>query len=123
MVTVGQALSIRGESRPKGFNTDKIKERPQFKATKPEPTDYSKVLVKANRHHALAVVDLQAQGGDLMDSKFVHLYRIPPRLSEKKTLTTAIKGSQATINMECTIQLDWIEYFEERTVYVALLSG
>ena len=92
MVIAAQGLSIRRESRPKGFNNDKIKEQPQFKATKPEPTDFSKVLVKANRHPMLALVDLQPQVGDLFDCKFVHLYRILTRLSEKKTLTTAIKG-------------------------------
>ena len=113
MVTTAQALSIRKESRPKGFNKDKIKQQPQFKATKPEPTNFSKVLVKADRHPTLALVDLQTQGGDLIDSKFVHLYRILTRPSEKKTLTTAIKGSQGTIDKECTIQLDWIGYVEE----------
>ena len=91
MVTAAQALSIRGESRPKQFNKDTIKERPQFKATKPEPTDYSKVLEKADGHLALTLVHLQIQGGDLVDYKFVHLDRIPTRTSEKKTLTTAIK--------------------------------
>ena len=58
MVIAAQALSMKRESRPKGVNKDQIKERPQFKATKPEPTDFSKVLVKANRHPTLALVDL-----------------------------------------------------------------
>ena len=93
IVTTAQALSIRRESRPKGFNKYKIKERPQFKVTKPEHTNFSKVLVKAAGHPALVPIDLQTQGGDLIDSKFVHLYRILTRPSEKKTLTTAIKGS------------------------------
>ena len=60
---------------------------------KPEPTSFSKVLAKADRHPTCALVDLQTQGGDLINSKFINLYCIPPRLSEKKTLTTAIKGS------------------------------
>ena len=66
--------------------------------------------MKANGHPALALVDLQTQVGDMIDSKFVHLYRILTRPSAKKTLTTAIKGSQGTINKECTTQLDWIGY-------------
>ena len=78
--------------------------------------------MKAHGHPALALVDLQTQGGDLIDSKFVHFYRIPTRLSEKKTLTTAIKGSQRTIDKECTIRLNWIGYLEEHTFYVAHLS-
>ena len=41
------------------IHKDKIKEQPQFKGTKPEVTDVSKVLVKADRHPRLALVDLQ----------------------------------------------------------------
>ena len=85
--------------------------------------NFSKVLVKADEHLPLALVDLQTQEGDLIDSKFVHLYRIPTRPRDKKTLTTTIKGSQETIDKEYTIQLDWIGYLEERTFYVAHLSG
>ena len=70
IVTVAQALSIRRESRPKGFNKDKTKKQPQFKATELERTDFSKVLEKANKYSALVLVDLQTQGGDLIDSKF-----------------------------------------------------
>ena len=123
MVTVAQALSLGREARPKGFNKDKIKKGAQFKATKPEPTDFSKVVVKAGGHPALALVDLQTQVGDLIESKFVHFYRIPTRPSEKKTLTTAIKGSERTIDKQCTIQLDLIRYWEEDTFNVANLSG
>ena len=103
MVTAAQALSIRRESRPKGFNKDKIQQRLQFTATKAEPTNFSKVLIKADGHPALAIVDFQTQGGDLIDSKCVHLYRMPTRPYEKKSLTTTIKGSQGTIDKECTI--------------------
>ena len=79
--------------------------------------------MKADRHPALALADFQTQGEDLIDSKCVHLYHIPTRPSEKKILTTAIKGSHGTIDKECTIQLDWIGYLEEDTFYVAHLSG
>ena len=93
MVTAAQALSIRRKSRPKEFNKHKIKKGHQFKAPKPESTDFSKVLVKDNGFPALAFVDLQTQVGDLIDSTFVHLYHKPSRPSEKKILTSAIKGS------------------------------
>ena len=79
--------------------------------------------MKAEGHAALALVDLQTQGGDLIDSKFVYLNRTPTRRREKQSLTTAIKVLQGTINKECNIQLDWIGYLEERTFYVAHLSG
>ena len=47
MVTAVQALLHKKESRPKAFNKDKIKERSWSKVTKPEPTKFIKVLVKA----------------------------------------------------------------------------
>ena len=78
--------------------------------------------MKADWHTALALVDLQTQEGDLIDSKFVHFYLIPTRLSEKKTLTAAIKVLQRTIDNECTIQCDWIGYLEERTLYIVQVS-
>ena len=118
MVTTTQALSIRRESRLKGFNKDNIKERLQFKTTKHEPTDCSKVLVKADEHLTLAQVDLETQKGDLIDSKFVDLYHMLTRPSEKKTLASAIKGSQGMINKEFTIQLDCSpESYEMREMF------
>ena len=122
MVAAARTLSIRSESRLKRFNKDKVRERPQFKVTKPEPSDFSKILVRADGHPVLALVDLQTQQGDLIDSKFVHLYRILTRSGEKNTLTTAIKGSQGTIDNECTIQLDLVGYLEEQTFYMEHLS-
>ena len=91
--------------------------------TKPEAFDFSKVLVQANRHVALAPVDLQTQRGYLINHKFVHLHGIPTRRSEQKTQTTTIKGSQGTIHKVCTIQSDCIAYLLECTFYVAHLSA
>ena len=74
-------------------------------------------------HSALVLVDLQTQVGDVIDSKFVHLYCILTRLSERKTLTIAIKGSQGRIDKECTIQFTWIGYLEDRTFYTVHFFG
>ena len=108
VVTAARGLSVRRESKSKQLNEDKSKEWLQFKTTKPEPTDFSKVPVKANRHPALALVDLHTQVDDLIDSKLIHLYHLLTRLSEKKILTTAIKRFQERMDKECIIQLDWI---------------
>ena len=62
--------------------------------------------MKADEHPALALVDLQTQGGDLINSKFIDFNCIPTSPSEKKALTTVIKESQGTIDKEYTIQLD-----------------
>ena len=57
-----------------------------------------------------------------MESKFVQLYHVLTRLSEKNILTTRITKSQETIDKECTIHLDWIGYLQECTSYLAHLS-
>ena len=62
--------------------------------------------MKADRHPALALGDLQTQVGVLINSKLFRLYCILTRLSEKKTLTTAIKESEETSDKEYTIQSD-----------------
>ena len=59
MVSAAQAESIRGESTAKEFNKDKIHEQPLFKATMPETTNFSKVLVKSDGHPTLAIIDIQ----------------------------------------------------------------
>ena len=100
MVIAAQALLVKRETRPKEFNKDEIKERPKVKTTKPEPTNFSKVSVQPGGYPILALADLQTQGEDLINSKFVHLHWIPTRPSEKKTLSTIIKGSQETIDKE-----------------------
>ena len=80
------------------------------------------ILVKADRHPALALVDPQTQEGALVYCRFIQHYHILTRLSEKKTLSTLIKGLQRTIDEEYTLQLGWIEHLEERTCYVAQFS-
>lgn len=97
MVTAVQALLVGRESSPKEFNKDQIQERPQVKASKPEPPNFTNVLVKPDGHLALALIDIQTQVGVLIDSKFFHLYCILTRTSEKKTLGTMIRELQGTI--------------------------
>ena len=70
----------------------------------------------------LVLVDFQSQEGDLMDSKFIHLYCILTRPHEENFLNTAMQELQAIINRECTIQLVRIGYLKERTFYVAYLA-
>ena len=69
-------------------------------------TDLGNVLVKGDVYPTLVLVDLQTEGEDLIDFTFVHLYRIQPRQSENKTLTSIIKESEGSINIEYTIQFD-----------------
>src|SRR5437868_13290932 len=88
-----------------------------------EPQDYSKIEVKANGFTALALVDLQTKGGDLINAQFVYIHRIPTKEIEKKSLNTAIKGSKGTIDKSCEINLNWLGYTETRILYVAHLSG
>ena len=110
MIIPAQALSVKEESMAKGFHENKIKKRHQFNIIKTWPTDFSKVLVEANRHSTLVLEAFYTQSRDLINSKLVHLYYVLIRPNEKNTLTTTINGSQGTIDKKCTIQLDYIEY-------------
>src|SRR5205807_5192173 len=71
-----------------------------------EPQDYSKIEVKANGFSALALVDLQTKGGDLINAQFVYICKIPSKVIEKKSVNTASKGSKGTIDERCEINLN-----------------
>jgi len=62
-------------------------------------------------------------GGDLVNAQFVHLYCLPTYRIDKKSLNTAIKGSQGEIEKECDIQMDYGGYTETRRLYVGHLAG
>jgi len=68
-------------------------------------------------------VDLQTTGGDLINAQFVHQYGLPTYSIDKKSLNTAIKGSKGVIERACDVQMDYGEYTETRTLYVAHLTG
>jgi len=76
MRTDAQVLSLQHTSKPViAKNNYKGKTK-----AKPQPTDeldYSRVRVKVNGHPALALVDLQTTGGDLINAQLVHLYGLP----------------------------------------------
>jgi hypothetical protein len=112
---VGHQFRTQPRSTPKG--------KRQLPKKAIEAPDNSKVQVKVNGHTALALVDLQTKGGDLINSQFVYLYQIPTKTIEKKSLNTAIKGSKGTIDKTCEIKLNWNGYEETRTFYVAHLSS
>jgi len=91
MRTAAQVLSLQHTNKPviaKNNYTGKTKAKPQST----EELDYSRVWVKVNAHAALALVDLQTTGGDLINAQFVHLYGVPSYGIDKKSLNTAIKG-------------------------------
>jgi len=85
--------------------------------------DYSRVRVKVNSHPALALVDLQTTGRDLINAQFVHLYGLTTYSIDNKLLNTAIKGSKGVIERACDVQMEYRGYTETRTLYVAHLAG
>jgi len=85
--------------------------------------DYSRVRVKVNGHPALALLDLQTTGGDLINAQFVYLYDLFTYGIDKKSLNTAIKGSKGVIERPCDVQMNYGGYTETRTLYVAHLAG
>jgi len=122
MRTAAQVLTLQHTSKPviaKNSYKGKTKKKPQST----EELDYSRVRVKINGHPALALVDLQTTGGDLINAQFVHLYGLPTYRIDKKSLKTAIKGSKGVIEKACDVQMDYGGYTETRTLYVAHLAG
>lgn len=63
----------------------------------------NQVCVRLNGHLALASIDLQTLGGDLICTQFVYVYQVPVVEMEPTTLGTAIKASKATIDKTCDI--------------------
>jgi len=120
--TAVQVLSLQHTNKPvitKNSYKGKTKAKPQST----EELDYSRVRVKVNRHAALALVDLQTTGGDLINAEFVHLYGIPTYGINKKSFNTTIKGSKGFIEKVCDVQMDYRGNTETRTRYVAELAG
>jgi len=106
MRTAAQVLSLQHNSKPviaKNNYKGKTKAKPQ--STK--ELDYSRVRVKVKGHPALALVDLQTTGGDLIIAQFVHLYGLPTYGIDKKSLNTAIKGPKGVIEKACDVQMDY----------------
>ena len=70
----------RGKTRSK----EKIKQKPQVEIRK--PLDPNRVFVKVNSNSALALIDPQTIGGDLISAQFVYLYKLPVVKIEAETL-------------------------------------
>jgi len=93
MRTAGQVLSLQCTSKPviaKNNHKGKTKAKPQST----DELDNSRVRVQVNGHPALALVDLQMTGRDLINAQSMHLYAQPSYGIDKKSLSTAIKGSK-----------------------------
>ena len=86
--------------------------------------DTNRVAVKINGIRAMALIDLQTKGCNLLNVQFVQLFKIPTReLNPPLTLMTTIKGSRALINKAAEIELDWGGHTETITCCVAHLQG
>jgi len=119
--TAAQVLSLQHTSKlviAKNNYKGKTKGKPQ--STK--ELDYSRVQVKVKDHPALALVDLQTTGGDLINAQFVHLYGLSTHGIDKKSLNPMIKGSKSVIEKACDVQMDYGGYTETRTLYVGHLA-
>ena len=120
MMTAAQEMQLQqpvGKTRSK----DQTKQKPQVAIR--EELDPNRVFVKLHSHPALTLIDLQTIGGDLISAQFVYLYKLPVDTIEPKTLATAIKGSQGTVDKTCEVELNWGGYEETRKFYVGHLSG
>jgi len=122
MCTAAQVLSLQCTNKPviaKNNYKGKTKAKPQSI----EELDYSRVRIKVNGHHALALVDLQTTDRDLINAQFVHIYGLPTYSIDNKSHNTTIKGSKGVIETVCDVQMDYEAYTETRMLYVAHLAG
>ena len=106
MRTAAQVLTLQHTNKPV-ITKNKYKGKTKAKPQSTEELDYSRVRVKVNNHPALALVDLQMTGGELINAQFVHLYSLPTYGIDKKSLNTAIKGSKGVIEKACDVQVDY----------------
>jgi len=88
MRTAAQSVSTELQPLPKFSTKGKYKLQPAI-----EPLDNSKVQVQINGHNALALVNLQTKGSDLINSQLLCLFKIPTKSIEKKSLSIMIQGS------------------------------
>ena len=122
MDTAAQVLSLQHTNKPViAKNNYSGKTKAKLQST--EKLDYSRVRVKVNLHPALALVDSQTTGGDLINAQFVHLYCLPTYGIDKKSLNSTIKGLKGMIEKACDVQVDYGGYTETRMLYVAHLAG
>ena len=116
MSTAAQEMQLQ-EPVGQTWLQEETKQKPQVAIR--EPLDLNRVLVKVNGHPALALIDLQTIGGDLISPQFVYLYELPVVKMEPKTLATAIKGSKGTVDKTGEVEVKWGGYEETRTFYLA----
>jgi len=122
MRTAAQVLSLQHTSKPV-IAKKNYKGKTKAKSQSTQELDYSRDQVKVNGHPALALMDLQTTGGDLINARFVYLYNLPSYGIGKKSLKTAIKGLKGVIEKACDVQMDYGGYTETRTLYLAHLAG
>ena len=90
------------------------KQKPQVAIR--EPLDPNLVFVEMHRHSALAPIDQQTIGADLISEQFVYLYKLSVVKIEPKTLATTIEGSKGTVDKTCEVELNCGGYVETRMV-------
>ena len=102
------------------------KDKPKriHKSISVQEVDTNRVAVKINGNKAMALIDLQTEGCNLLNAQFVQLFKIPTRkLNPPLTLMTAIKGSRASINKAAEVELDWEGHTEIITCCIVHLVG
>ena len=75
--------------------TAMIEQKPEDKIR--DPRDPNRVFVKVNSHPALAVIDLQATGGDLISTQFVYLLNLWLVMIESTTTANPMKWYKANV--------------------------
>ena len=92
--------------------------------TKLVPDYVLKIKVKVDGNPAIALVDNQTIGRDLISIQYCNTYNIPTYVLKKAVqIYLVLKGSKGTTKRFCRIKLEWEGHSENRLFYVAALDG
>jgi len=122
MYSAAQVLSLQYTNKPI-ISKNNYKGKTKTKLLSIEKLDYSRVRVKVNYRPALALMDLQTTGAELINERFVHLFSLPTYSIDKKSLNITIKGSNAAIAKAYDVQMDYGVYTEIRTLTIGHPAG
>jgi len=117
-----KVLSLQPTSKPV-IAQDNYKGQTKAKRPFTIELDYSRVQVKVNGHSALALVDIQTNGGDLINTQFVHLSNLPTYGIDKNSINAAMKAYKCMIEKASDVQMDYGGYTQTSMLYVAYLAG
>ena len=93
--------------QPVGNSTSKEKTKQKPRVAISEPLNPNGLFVKLNCHAALALIDLETMGEDIICAQFVHFYKLAGVKIQPETIATGVKGYKGTVDTTQEIEHKW----------------